>query len=57
MYHLLKGKTELERLQKQYSKMMKNAYELALKDKTKSDDLHEKASKILIEIKKIEHQA
>ncbi|MBG6170437.1 hypothetical protein IWQ47_003523 [Aquimarina sp. EL_43] len=36
---------------------MKSAYKLALTDKNKSDQLHQKADKILIQIKEIEGQS
>ncbi|MFD2565280.1 Lacal_2735 family protein [Aquimarina rubra] len=49
--------TDLQKLQKRYCRLMKNAYNLAIKDKAKSDLLHAEANKILIEIKNIEHQA
>ncbi len=54
MFAWLKHKTELQRLQNSYCKLMKNAYKTAIKDKTKSDLLHKKANEILAQIKKIE---
>jgi len=51
-----KYRNELEKLQYTYGKMMKNAFELAIKDKEKSDQLHLEAGKLLSEIKKIESQ-
>lgn len=51
-----KSKTRLQKLQHQYCKLMKTSYVTALKDKKKSDVLHDKANKILLEIKKMEHQ-
>ncbi|WP_103864835.1 MULTISPECIES: Lacal_2735 family protein [Aquimarina] len=53
----LKHKTELEKLQHTYCKLMKSSYKLALTDKDKSDLLHQEADKILIQIKKIEGQS
>ncbi len=53
----LKNRTELQRLQQNYCKIMKNAYKLALTDKEKSDQLHEKANEILSQIRKIEGQS
>ncbi|MHA7058281.1 Lacal_2735 family protein [Aquimarina sp. M1] len=55
MFYWYKEKTDLEKLQKRYSRLMKSAYNLAIKDKVRSDLLHEEASKILLEIKKIQH--
>jgi len=51
-----KNRNELQRLQYTYCKMIKNAYELALTDKEKSDRIHVKANQILSEIKRIESQ-
>jgi len=56
MLKWLRNKTELQKLQHQYCKLMKNSYHLALRDKEKSDYLHDRANKILQEIKKLEHQ-
>lgn len=52
MFAWLRNKTELQKLQYHYCKLMKNAYELALTDRDKSDQLHKKANEILNEIKK-----
>ncbi|GAA4271041.1 Lacal_2735 family protein [Aquimarina gracilis] len=57
MFSWFKNRTELQKLQHDYCKMMKNAYKLALTDKKKSDQLHEKANEILSRIKKIESSA
>ncbi|WP_378177257.1 Lacal_2735 family protein [Aquimarina sp. SS2-1] len=57
MFYWAKEKTNLEKLKKKYCRLMKTAYNLAIKDKEKSDRLHEEASKILQEIKKIEQQS
>ncbi|WP_103070825.1 Lacal_2735 family protein [Aquimarina sediminis] len=57
MFGWLKHKTELEKLQYNYCKLMKSAYKLALKDKSKSDQLHKEANEILIQIKRIEGQS
>ncbi|WP_445012616.1 Lacal_2735 family protein [Aquimarina mycalae] len=56
MLNRLRGKTELQKLQSQYCKLVKSSYNLAIKDKDKSDHLHKEAIKILDQIKKIEHQ-
>lgn len=57
MFTWLKNKTELQKLQYSYCKLMKSAYKLALKDKDKSDQLHQEADKILTQIKRIEGQS
>ncbi|MBQ0736336.1 Lacal_2735 family protein [Aquimarina celericrescens] len=57
MFAWFKNRTELQRLQYDYCKMMKSAYKLALTDKDKSDQIHEKANKLLSQIKKIESQS
>lgn len=57
MFGWLKNKTELQKLQNSYCKLMKSAYKTALTDKHKSDQLHEKADQILSKIKKIENQS
>ncbi len=54
MFAWLRNKTKLQRLQSSYCKLMKNAYNMALKDKGKSDLLHKEACDILTEIKKME---
>lgn len=51
-----RNKNELQKLQSNYCKLMKSSYKLALKDKSKSDELHEKADKIMAQIKQIEEQ-
>lgn len=56
MFAWLKNKTELQKLQYHYCRLMKSAYKLALTDKDKSDQLHKKANEILEEIKKMEGQ-
>lgn len=53
MLNRLKNKTRLQKLQSQYCKMMKSAYHTALKDKVKSDKIHEEAHLILREITKL----
>ncbi|AXT56208.1 Lacal_2735 family protein [Aquimarina sp. MMG015] len=57
MFYWTKDKSNLDKLQKRYCRLMKNAYNLAIKNKEKSDLLHEEASKLLIEIKKLQHQS
>ncbi|MDY8134160.1 Lacal_2735 family protein [Aquimarina sp. 2201CG5-10] len=53
---LRKNKTKLQQLQERYCKLMKTAYDVALKDKGKSDLLHEEADLILSEIQKLQNQ-
>ncbi|AXT63250.1 Lacal_2735 family protein [Aquimarina sp. AD10] len=57
MFAWIKQKTELQKLQHAYCKLMKHAYKLALTDKSKSDRLHDEANQILSQIKKIENQS
>ncbi len=57
MFAWLRNKTELQKLQYKYCRMIKNAYKLALTDKKRSDQLHEKASELLSQIKKMESQS
>ncbi|WP_405205569.1 Lacal_2735 family protein [Aquimarina sp. LLG6339-5] len=57
MFYWTKDKSNLDKLQKRYCRLMKNAYNLAIKNKEKSDLLHKEASKLLIEIKKLQHQS
>ncbi|WP_109298914.1 Lacal_2735 family protein [Aquimarina sp. AU474] len=56
MFTWLKHKSELQKLQYSYCKLMKSAYKIAIKDKDKSDELHKQAREILSKIKKIESQ-
>ncbi|WP_062059808.1 Lacal_2735 family protein [Aquimarina longa] len=56
MFTWLKNKTELQRLQYNYCKLMKSSYKLALTNKQKSDQLHERANQIMLQIKEIEGQ-
>lgn len=51
-----KSKSELQKLQHMYCKLMKSSYKLALKNKVKSDQLHQEADEILSQIKKLEQQ-
>lgn len=56
MFYWSKDKSDLEKLQKRYCRLMKSSYIIALKDKEKSDHLNEEANKLLIEIKKLDHK-
>ncbi len=50
MFIWSKSKSELQKLQEMYCKLMKSSYEVALRDKRKSDELHKKAHQILSQI-------
>ncbi len=54
MFGWLRNKSELQKLQSAYCKLMRSAYKTAVKDKSKSDLLHKKANEILTQIKEIE---
>ncbi|MBW1298238.1 Lacal_2735 family protein [Aquimarina litoralis] len=56
MFYWSKEKSDLEKLQKRYCRLMKSSYTIALKDKEKSDSINEEASRVLIEIKKLAPQ-
>jgi len=51
MFNLFKKKSELEKLQEQYQKLMKEAFDLSKVDRTKSDAKHAEADELM---KKIE---
>ncbi|MEW7292578.1 Lacal_2735 family protein [Aquimarina sp. 2304DJ70-9] len=57
MFSWLRNKSELQKLQSAYCKLMRSAYKTAVKDKSKSDLLHEQANEILMQIKKIENHS
>ncbi|MBL0684877.1 Lacal_2735 family protein [Aquimarina mytili] len=57
MFSWFRNKSELQKLQSTYCKLMRSAYKTAIKDKSRSDMLHKKANEILIQIKKIEGQS
>ncbi|TXK76327.1 Lacal_2735 family protein [Mesonia sp. K4-1] len=54
MLDWIKKKTKKERLKEKYCELMKRAYQIAPKNKRKSDKLNEKARVVLIEIRKLE---
>ena len=54
MLDWIKKKTKKERLKEKYCELMKRAYQIAPKNKSKSDRLNEKARVVLIEIRKLE---
>lgn len=50
MFGLFKQKSPLEKLQKKYEKLMKEAYELSTINRTQSDSKHTEANKVMEEI-------
>lgn len=54
MLDWIKKKTKKERLKEKYCELMKRAFQIAPKNKRKSDKLNEKARVVLIEIRKLE---
>ena len=46
MFKLFKKKTELEKLQDQYQKLMKEAFELSKIDRSASDDKYAQADEV-----------
>lgn len=54
MFVRIGKKNELARLRHTYTKLMKQAYKIAIKDRDKSNEIHEKACEILQRIKEIE---
>ena len=53
MFGLFKKKSKKEKLQNQYNKLKKDAFELSKFDRKKSDELEKKANDILKEIQKL----
>ncbi|NNC69205.1 MAG: Lacal_2735 family protein [Flavobacteriaceae bacterium] len=47
MFRLFKKKTELEKLQEQYEKLMKRWYEVSTVNRAQSDTIYEEAEAIL----------
>ena len=56
MINLFKKETKLEKLKKRYKNLMRKSYEIALKDKEKSDYIHDKAEQVLKQIKSLRYQ-
>ncbi|MEM8999580.1 MAG: Lacal_2735 family protein [Bacteroidota bacterium] len=52
MFNLFKKKTELEKLQEKYQKLMKEAYELSKINRTESDHKYAEADQIQKQIEK-----
>ncbi len=57
MLSWVRHKTKLDKLKSNYCKLIKNAYEISIKDQIKSELLHKEAEKILKEIRSIESQS
>lgn len=55
MFRLFEPRSTLDRLREKYSFLMRQAYELAVIDKSRSDLLNDKACKILQEIHRMEY--
>lgn len=51
-----KKETKLEKLKKRYKCLMRKSYETALKDKEKSDSIHDKAEQVYEQIKSLRYQ-
>lgn len=54
MIDWIKTKTKIERLKEKYCQLMKRAYLIAPRSKSKSDALNKKAKNVLIELRKLE---
>lgn len=54
MFRIFEPASTLDKLRQKYSLLMKRSFETALYDKKKSDMLHDKACKILREIRAME---
>lgn len=53
MFGLFKGKSEVEKLELKYKKLLKQAHELSTTNRSKSDDKMFEANEVLKEIEKI----
>ena len=51
MISWFRKKTKLEKLKERYTFLMKKSYEIALKDRNKSEKVHHQADRIYREIK------
>lgn len=54
MFGLFKKKTELEKLQNQYQKLMKDAFDLSKTNRSASDEKYAEADKIQKQIESIQ---
>ncbi|WP_152537418.1 Lacal_2735 family protein [Aquimarina pacifica] len=50
MFIWSRNRSELQKLQDTYCKLMKSSYKISLRDKNKSDELHRRANQILNQI-------
>jgi len=57
MFSLLLHKTELQKLQDRYCRLMRSSYDIALTDKKRSDLIHDEAQRILDEIHKLKEES
>jgi len=56
MFEWLIHKSKIEKLQERYKRLMRKSFELSLKDKQKSDVVHNEALKIKHQIRQLKHQ-
>ncbi|RFN59969.1 Lacal_2735 family protein [Marixanthomonas ophiurae] len=56
MMNWFKKETKLDKLKKRYKYLMRKSYEIALKDKEKSDYIHDKAEAVFEQIKSLRYQ-
>lgn len=56
MMNWFKRETKLEKLKKRYKSLMRRSYEIALKDKEKSDHIHDKAEAVFKQIQLLRYQ-
>jgi len=54
MFGLFKKKTEIEKLQEKYEKLMKQAHTLSTSDRKASDAKHVEANEIMNQIEKLQ---
>lgn len=54
MLDWIKNKTKIERLKEKYCELMKRAYLIAPRSKSKSDALNKEAKKVLIELRRLD---
>ncbi|MEH6759592.1 MAG: Lacal_2735 family protein [Maribacter arcticus] len=55
MFGLFKKKSQKEKLQKQYEKLLKESYELSTQNRSKSDDKAAEADKILKQLEAMDN--
>jgi len=54
MFGLFKKKTEKEKLQEEYEKLMKDAFQLSKTDRTKSDEKYAEANELMTKIEQMD---